>query len=188
MKILTLNNSEVEKSCILLSEKIHSAGFNPDLVIGIKNGGYNLAEVFVRVNPDKNYLLKGCKITRPLSKLKKKIIHKSISFLPIKILDFLRILEANLTFKRKSRKKIEKIEIQPLMGHYRNILIIDDAVDSGATLNIVYNKVKEYTSNCNIKTAVITVTSCNPSFMPDFYLFNNSTLVRFPWSIDAIKK
>ena len=32
--------------------------------------------------------------------------------------------------------------------------------------------------------AVVTVTSVKPLIMPDYFLYNNRTLVRFPWSID----
>ena len=66
-------------------------------------------------------------------------------------------------------------------GH--KVLVVDDATDSGCSLLSVLNAIEEYGSN-EIRSAVITVTRKHTAIIPDYALFRNSTLVRFPWSAD----
>ncbi len=68
----------------------------------------------------------------------------------------------------------------------RKILVVDDAVDSGYTLSHVLEAVKAVLpAGAEVRSAVITVTTDDPLVMPDFYLYNDKTLVRFPWAMDA---
>lgn len=64
------------------------------------------------------------------------------------------------------------------------VLIVDDAVDSGATLKAVVDKFKTVFPDKEIKTAAITVTGKKVMYYPDFCVYNNGTLIRTPWSID----
>ncbi|MBC7799187.1 MAG: hypothetical protein H7Z10_01075, partial [Gemmatimonadaceae bacterium] len=65
------------------------------------------------------------------------------------------------------------------------VLIVDDAVDSGATLAAVLAEVRRLAPpGARIETAAITVTTAAPIATPDHALFNRQ-LCRFPWSMDA---
>ena len=65
------------------------------------------------------------------------------------------------------------------------ILIVDDACDSGSTLRAVMDAVRKISpERVVIKTAVITTTTYRPVVSPDFSLYRNRTLIRFPWSKD----
>jgi hypoxanthine phosphoribosyltransferase len=65
------------------------------------------------------------------------------------------------------------------------VLVVDDAVDSGATLIAVLDAVYKAAGSSKVRSAAITVTTENPMVMPDYYLYHDETLIRFPWSIDA---
>jgi hypoxanthine phosphoribosyltransferase len=66
-----------------------------------------------------------------------------------------------------------------------SLLIVDDAVDTGATLSQVIDAVRRHApSGSRVRSAVITVTTDWPLIRPDFTLFNRQ-LCRFPWSMDA---
>ena len=80
--------------------------------------------------------------------------------------------------------KARKVILPELRG-FRSILIVDDAVDSGKTLKTIVDEVRKKYLTAEIKTAVITVTTKQPIILPDYYLFYNHTLIRFPWSADS---
>lgn len=67
------------------------------------------------------------------------------------------------------------------------ILVVDDAVDSGNTLMAVKETIESLDSDVEIRTAAITVTTSAPAIIPDYYIYHNRTLIRFPWSKDAAK-
>lgn len=71
------------------------------------------------------------------------------------------------------------------MQDAQNILIVDDAVDSGATLLAVVEAVRIDMPGAEVRSAVITQTTPSPVITPDYTLYNNRTLIRFPWSMDA---
>ena len=58
-------------------------------------------------------------------------------------------------------------------------------MDSGASLFHLMHAIREINPVADIKTAVITLTNRHAIIKPDFMIFNNNTLVRFPWSEDA---
>ena len=76
-------------------------------------------------------------------------------------------------------KKLDQL----LSGKPRDILIIDDAVDSGKTLFVINQYIKSLDSKIKVKNAAITITQKSPLILPNYYLYKN-TLIRFPWSYD----
>ena len=67
----------------------------------------------------------------------------------------------------------------------RKVLIVDDAVDSGATMLAVAEALREANPEAEIRTAAITVTTPKPLITPDYSMYKD--LIRFPWSMDAKK-
>ena len=68
----------------------------------------------------------------------------------------------------------------------RRVLIVDDTVDSGKTLLAASEAVRRAIGeDVQIRTAVITSTWRNPPVRADYCLYDR-TLVRFPWSFDAV--
>jgi hypothetical protein len=65
------------------------------------------------------------------------------------------------------------------------VIVVDDAVDSGATLAVVLKTLREVCPTMTrLRTAVITVTLEHPAVEPDYTLYRG-VLCRFPWSFDA---
>ena len=70
------------------------------------------------------------------------------------------------------------------LGRPPRILIIDDAVDSGATLAATIDHIQAIAGpDAVLRTAAITVTTAAPSIEPNFMLYRY-VLCRFPWSLD----
>jgi hypoxanthine phosphoribosyltransferase len=70
-------------------------------------------------------------------------------------------------------------------GRRLSLLVVDDAVDSGATLSRVLAAVAGLAPpGTEIRSAVIAVTTKSPCVEPTYALYRQR-LCRFPWSIDA---
>ena len=74
--------------------------------------------------------------------------------------------------------------ISILSERKRKVLLVDDAIDSGATLLLIKQYLLNEFPDIDVKIAVITVTTRHPLVMADYYRYNNRTLIRFPWSND----
>jgi phosphoribosylpyrophosphate synthetase len=133
---------------------------------------------------------------RPSTAMKQKssTLKNVLRMLPDSITSRLRIVEhIILTQLRPHKPGISIPDREELMaienhlggcGRNPNILIVDDSVDSGATLATVVEAVRNIAGEgANIKTAVITVTTASPFVEPNFMLYRY-VLCRFPWSLD----
>lgn len=197
MKVISLNYDSLNQVCENLFQKIKNSDFKPDLILGVKSGGEyiankifsffkseNCGEELKNSLQSNNISLEFCHPVRVSSKKKKKHFKNYLKLLPTFLLDILRILEAKFLFEGKNRKDFSEIRL-PDLSPYKKILIIDDAADSGSTLDFILTNIRNVNPEVEIRSAVITVTRKDSSFSPDFFIFNNETLVRFPWSIDA---
>lgn len=164
------------------------------LVLGIKEGGVYLAEnVFQVLRNSANQVdLKFIKCQRPTTSVKKKnefrkaFIQTIFKISPIIILDLLRNVE-HYFLTKKSIEYNREIILDEIINFnlYDKIVIVDDAVDSGVTLQ----KVNDYVQNLAVKTTevkslAVVITSNNAIVTPDFYLYKD-VLIRFPWSLDG---
>jgi hypoxanthine phosphoribosyltransferase len=70
------------------------------------------------------------------------------------------------------------------VGPNPSIVVVDDAVDSGATLARVLDAVSQRAPGAEIRSAVVTVTTPEPWVTPRYTLYSRQ-LCRFPWSLDA---
>ena len=166
--------------------------FQPTLLIGIRSGGYVVAQRAAPHLPPATLL----PITRqrPSSKHKQvSLVKRIVGKLPRFIADQLRIAEHMLLTQFRPPKPAdftpdaaELAAIVRALGQNpkANILIMDDSVDSGATLAAVADMIRKIAPHAPIKTAAITVTTDAPLVTPDFFLYRYA-LCRFPWSLDA---
>ena len=188
MEVITLNNEAFLKKC---NELISKIDFNPDIIVGILNGGgYIVNEIknekkfesvqFESIKHQRGNRLKNSYLTKLLLKL-----------LPYSVTNKLRIIESN-----KIKESIKALNLESLSNSnvdfnfnpnlkktINNILIIDDAIDTGKTMFAVKNHLIKEFPKAKIKTAVISWTIENSIVAPDYYLFKNS-LIRYPWSKD----
>ena len=99
----------------------------------------------------------------------------------------------DLKARKNNPKREGKVELpndidQLLKSGKHNVLIVDDAIDTGATLKLIKETLEVKYPLTDTRIAVITVTSNHPLIDADYCLFHDRTLVRFPWSNDVKKK
>lgn len=193
MKVLTINKIKLNKYSQELAKQVLDSDFKPNLIIGIKTGGIFVSKPLYKKileKIDTSYC--ELSLSRPLTNRKKKLqIHKLLKLLPYSLLNVLRNLEVKLYEMIKDKnyiphrqndilidnKTIELIKIS------KNILLVDDAIDSGATLREIKTKIVTINNNANIKIAVLTSTHKSSYINANFSLFKR-VLLRCPWAQD----
>ncbi|NOY47171.1 MAG: phosphoribosyltransferase [Chlorobi bacterium] len=189
MKIITLNKEDFFAKCKELIDKIDG---KPDVVIGVLNGGGYIVDAIKKERVYETVKFEQIKHQRDGELKKENLIFKILlKFMPYAVLDRLRIYESKnakqsintLNMIELSKKKLDfKLSITS-KELIKNILIIDDAIDTGKTMYIIKNNLIKMFPDINIKIAVISWTIENSIIAPDYYLFKN-ILLRFPWSKD----
>jgi len=190
LKIKTLNDADLREAAIALNGLVFK-DFLPEIIIGIKNGGYIVAELMARDVAHKPFLL-SVSMQRESTKKKAKL-KNILRHLPYFITNNLRVFEHKILNGKKAEQGVPKT-IPPaenealraaLQGRKNaKILIVDDAVDSGRTLQAVFSAVRETTDlSCEIRSAAITLTTDFSIINPDYLLYKN-VLCRFSWSFD----
>lgn len=186
VKVIDLiTEMDIEKAC---DDLIAQFDCTFDLVIGIADGGTLIAETIAK---KLNLPLLMVKRQRPLTN-KKSRIRNVFKYMPRKLLNIIRVFENSfyqLSLKRKNRKD-KSGEIQILTDNFsfldslpiKNVLLTDDAVDSGATILDVEKFFQS--RHWNFKVAVITQTFNKPMINADYKVYDK-TLIRFPWSSDC---
>nr|WP_262916858.1 phosphoribosyltransferase domain-containing protein [Aestuariivivens insulae] len=130
------------------------------------------------------------RIQRRREQIKQNAIFRVLlRILPYSILNYLRRYESKKALASISKMNLDelskltvKINAAPSI-EIENILIVDDAIDTGRTMHLVKNNLEEQFPEANIKIAVLSWTLEESIIKPDFYIFKN-VLVRFPWSKD----
>jgi hypoxanthine phosphoribosyltransferase len=193
--VISLNRDDFATVCADLMHKVHRDS-QPDLVIGIPTGGAWVAQAMTKASPTGLPMLElTCR--RPSTKLKTgSTIKQVVARLPRPVVDRLRQIEhAMLTRKAPSRpssgyqfvaQELERIAAWIADARRApSLLIVDDAIDSGATLLQVTDALRNLApQGTTIRSAVITVTTDQPLIQPDYTMFHRQ-LCRFPWSLDA---
>lgn len=185
MRVLTLDMGVVEWCGRELEMKARE--FDPELVIAIARSGVTLAKYMFEDVPHLDV-----DIHRPSTGWKRKMrsIMRLTRFLPRWIGDELRISEAKRLAKHKPRAIVATPEAVKEMldaaEYATRILVVDDAVDSGATLRAVFDALKD--CGAEVRGASIALTRPDPVAFPYYHIFQPGTLVRFPWSSDARRR
>lgn len=192
MKVLTLNTETFEKESLKLISKLE---VNPDLVVGILSGGGHVLEAIKKHPNVKSSLFEVVTLQRQSTNVKQRFLKPVLSIFPYSILNWLRILESNSVKAKISNLNLEKLQDNTIAFDTRNtiakpiknILIIDDAIDSGKTMFVVKSNLQQKFPKAKIKIAVLAWTIDSSIIKPDYYLYNN-ILLRFPWSNDYKRK
>lgn len=187
MKVITLNNKDFlngSQECITLID------FKPDVVFQILNGGGYLGGVMAVNELFIGIPFVNVKVQRSAEGIKSSIVFKCLmKLLPYWVLDKLRILESAKAIKTRRGKDLVALSKTNINLGYslgqsvKNILIVDDAIDTGKTMFLVKSNLKRQYPNANIKIAVLSWTLEDSIVKPDFYVYKN-VLIRFPWSKD----
>lgn len=197
MKVITLSQGAVdwqarELALSLIAE--NASGF--DLMVGVRRGGEFFADALEKFLPE-NYCKARINVTlqRPSTRGKGARLAAVLGNTPLWMLNSARRLEAwwlRMKTRHAKRPDTRKMVVDnekelPILNADSRILLVDDAIDSGATIKVVCNNLREMYVNPQIKIAVVTVTTDSSVVEPNFCKYHNRTLVRFPWSIDYKK-
>lgn len=193
MNVITLSNIEFEEACIRLSDKVSDVG-DLALLIGVRNGGARVAQIVFENLACENKNLKYYEVGASRYATESKNSN-SVKFLfnclPYFLLDLFRVFERYIVSFRMffvsapSRSLYLDDELLDLLTNLgeTKLLVIDDAIDSGATLKVLLDKLHSINPKLECKVAVLVVTQNNPLVFPDVCLYQN-VLLRFPWSSD----
>ena len=189
MRVFDASDKSVfDHVCGQLADKVSESVGYPDIIIGIRSGGAHVASAVASRFPrsEVGYVI----ARRPSTGGKKRFgVGTFLRYLPVRILDMLRIIEARVLARSGNPERQVTLEIPDnLLMRMKQpdtvVVVVDDAVDSGYTLQAVLAALKPLTGG-PLYTAAVTSTVDSPVVAPDIMLYNDNTLVRFPWSMDA---
>jgi len=192
--VLTLTPELLAEAAAQLSHSVHVAGCEPVALLGIQSGGAEVARLMRPHFPKAAYA--EIRLSRPSTKQKGQgMTHRLLQHLPLCLCDWLRIAESRLNEWRGQHivpQRLGTITLSPeirahLTVNNPTLLLIDDAIDTGATIQEARRQLLEQYPSLDIRVAVITVTTPHPLCEADFALYRNRTLCRFPWSNDYRK-
>lgn len=185
MRVITLHPKAFDDHCRRLAQAVqagHPAGY--DDAIAIRRGGAWVAEAMGRHVPQ-GYLgrVHDVSLHRRFTAAKYKPPTASmLRSLPRWLANVLRMCESAMgTVKSRCLgTKVPDFAFDtPVTG--RSVLIIDDSIDSGATVRAILNALPP---EADVDVAVITVTRRHTLVHPRYTLYDDGVLVRFPWSTD----
>lgn len=180
MRVITLDNHRFDAACRQLEDLCRD--YAPDLVVAIATGGVYVAD---RIFGDVAHLtiLKQRSVTAH----KTGFVARLLRHLPRPVADVLRMAESRVLSLRRptpGAPVLLDVAAHDAIKQSGRVLVVDDAVDSGATLLAVLRGVANVEGEREVRSAVVTVTTSHPLVQPDYSLYNNHTLIRFPWSKD----
>lgn len=180
-KVVTLDNEAFADACHRLQQAVEASGYRPDMVLSIVTGGLYVGNGMFAGTPHLSTILR-----RPTTSLKTRLARSIVAALPRAVQNRLRIAEAEILKRHVVPKALPEVHLPFDSGcGARRVLVVDDAVDSGRTLAAVLAAVRQVLPQAQVRSAVITVTTDNHIAEPDYALWRDHTLVRFPWSMDA---
>lgn len=169
--------------------------FAPSVLIGVKTGGFVVAEAMARAATQATPVLPlTCR--RPTTRFKSLFpgLKAILAWTPRPLLNRLRQVEHRFLAESRRRAAPPPVDHQEATAigewmtcspHTSRVVVVDDAVDSGATLAAVLETLREVCPpTAELRTAAITVTTEHPAVEPDYVLYQG-VLCRFPWSFDA---
>ncbi len=179
-KVLDVDLALLKKMSIDLSKKIEAKGYIPDHILYVERAGilvgYEMSKYF-------NRPVSGIISRRSGSSLKSKV-KIILRMLPRFVTHFLRKLELKSSIHgiNSNRRVVCR---KPLPPKYKKILVVDDALDTGLSLEAVLSWLKSHGfASALIKTAVLTTTGEEPHIVADFSLLDK-VICAFPWSYDS---
>lgn len=182
MRVVTFDDRRFAVACRMLADEVTEAKFYPGLIVGIRTGGEYVAREMLSYFPGSR--LAVVELQRP-STQRKSLVAGLLPLLPLGVLDFLRMAESRLLALRP-RRRVGRVDIPAEVTGLgaEKILVVDDAVDSGVTMEAIVGALRRSCPGADVRSAAITVTTSRPLIAPDYALYRNKTLIRFPWSMD----
>ncbi len=195
MQVITLNPHDFDANAERLAAYVREGSTTRyDAIVAVRRGGSFVCDAFCRHFPSDRYGKRyDVTLQRPSTKHKNGKLGNALRRLPYFILDGMRMAEASLLVLRRrimGAPEIPEVDIpdglaDTLRQRSRpEILLIDDAIDSGDTLFAIVETLKNMNPDARIDIAVMTETTRHPRIRANHTLYRNRTLIRFPWSSD----
>ncbi|MFV3129066.1 phosphoribosyltransferase [Niveispirillum sp. KHB5.9] len=195
-EIVSFDRAGFDAACAQLMRQV-LVDFKPDALIGIRTGGLYVADAMARsLDSPLPVLSITCRRASTAYKERSSTLKSLVTSLPRPIVDKLRVLEHVMLTRRPRPVADQPYHFDPAelallddwlsqAGDSPSLLVVDDAIDTGATLSHVMDMLqRQAPQQARIKSAVITVTTRQPLIQPWYSLYDRQ-LCRFPWSLDA---
>ena len=198
MQVITLNHQDFNAHAERLAQAVEKGSeTHYDAIVGVRRGGSIVCDAFLRHFPRDRYgKREDVELQRPSTKHKEGRIGRLLKLLPYPVLDTMRKAEATvlgLLRKTKGASPLPEVELPRNLvetlteNRHPEILVIDDAIDSGNTLCAIVLTLMKTNPDATVSTAVMTETTSQPRIRANYTLYRNRTLIRFPWSNDYKK-
>lgn len=183
MNFLELSIENLKNECKLWTKDIKK-NFNPDLIIYVAKAGYLIGK---EMSNEFNVPLVAINAERKGNNLKNyfqpilKFIPNKLRYLIIKL-----ELKSNIHKKSSERNIYFKSNLDELNCEKNvNLLIVDDSVDTGHSINAVKKVVQEKFKNANIKIAALNVWDKSEEIIKVDYSLYRNTIIKAPMSKDS---
>ncbi|MCQ2538622.1 MAG: phosphoribosyltransferase [Lachnospiraceae bacterium] len=183
MEYKEMTAAEVKKCCRSLSEEILQTGYNPDLVVFIAKGAFQIGKI-ISENFDCPMVEINC--SRKGSKLKN-ALSPFFKLIPSGLKAMLREKEMNNLSKKADSERTAEYDVVSWSKHdsAKRILLVDDSIDSGYSMRAAYDCVKEYFAGAEVRIAVINEFEGSEKVISSDYCLLQNTLISGPWSADS---
>lgn len=189
--VRSLTEMGLDQECEKLHKLLSDAGVRPTHVIGIASAGSYVARSLVKTL-DQGVVVLEIGARRRSTGVKKRLgLRHWVARLPDSYTSELRRLEHRLITRRLGPERdvtmcdAEVNVLRKLDGTAACLLVVDDCVDTGASLKAVLEFVRERIDvEAALYSAALTSTIEHPLVQPDFKLHEN-TQFRGPWSYDG---
>ena len=184
MQYLNMTLSEVEKLTYVFSKKIRR-DFEPDLIVFIAKGGFIVGRTIAEYMNAPLYEVE----TERNGSIIKSFFSPIIRLLPNRIRFWIIELEMRLHIHNNTKRKIMNVanDLINLSKHIGkcNILLVDDAVDTGSSMNAAKESIMNLFPQATIKSASISVIDYSKDFFEtDYHIFDN-TIIKTGTSKDS---
>lgn len=188
MRVVDCVDATFALHCRSLGKHV-KADYSPDLLVAIERGGLRVAQEILASGVLDTDLV-SVNAFRPTTAVKRRLrLNVLVSRLPRLISNWLRLIEHHVRVITSTRTTLRApdVAISPQaragISISQRLLIVDDAVDSGATLAAVIRELRTITT-AEIRSGVLAVTFPSPAVTPEYAVHRNGVLLRLPWSDD----
>jgi hypoxanthine phosphoribosyltransferase len=189
MRVVDCVDATFALQCRTLAKRA-AADYSPDLLVAIERGGLHVAREILSGGVLAADLV-AVTAQRPTTAVKRRWnLRATLSRLPRPIANWVRLLEhyVRLATIGRTSARVPEVTASPQVRERiaasRRLLVVDDAVDSGATMAAVIRELRTMT-DAEIRSAVLAVTFPAPAVTPEYAVHRSGVLLRLPWSDDA---
>lgn len=192
--VITISRAQLPGVALDLVTLMREDGFHPDALVGIARGGL---EVALALTPDEHLPVVSCSTRRASTSHKQRLdVSRVLRRLPYSVTNTVRRVEDAVAARHPSlaqvvggdqlESEVAGIAEDAARQGWKQLAVVDDAVDTGSTLAVVTDALKRHLrAGTEVRTAVVTITREAQALTrrPE-YALHAMTLCRFPWSDD----